>query len=91
MWEHPYSPVVRFDQKMTMHVLEPIAAADFDAATARRLERRMKRLALQDLEAPARRYVPERDGWWDAYGYEIDPDFEDLAVRVAAHRRLLAS
>jgi 1-acyl-sn-glycerol-3-phosphate acyltransferase len=36
--------------------------------------------------APPRRFVPARDGYWDGYAYEIDPDFSALAAEVAARR-----
>lgn len=89
VWEHPYSPTVRLGQTMAMHVLPPIDAARFDASVARQVERQMKRRALEETSAPVRRFVPERDGWWDDYRYEIDPDFADLASQVAAHRTSL--
>lgn len=47
------------------------------------IERSKKRLALSAEPSP-RRYVPERDGWWDGYSLEIDPDFPELAARVAS-------
>jgi 1-acyl-sn-glycerol-3-phosphate acyltransferase len=86
VWEHPYSPIVRLDQTMAMHVLPPIRAQRFGPIEARNLEREMKRLALAQSDAPVRRFVPERDGWWDDYRYAIDPDFPDVASQVAAHR-----
>ena len=46
----------------------------------------MKDLALQDGMAPVRRFVPERDGWWDGYAFEIDPDFPELAAAIEARR-----
>jgi len=30
------------------------------------------------------RHIQERDGWWDGYQFTIDPDFVELAARVAA-------
>lgn len=57
-----------------------------DTATARvALQRTMKQHALSGSPSP-RRFVPERDGWWDDYRYEIDPDFTELAARVIRHR-----
>ena len=84
VWEHPFSPVVRFGRRIDVTVLPPIAVGTATPAM-RDLERRMKAMALR-AEAPARRFLPERDGWWDGYSYEIDPDFGALAARVAAHR-----
>ena len=43
-------------------------------------------LALAAVDAPARRFVPSRDGYWDGYAYEIDPMFSELAADVARHR-----
>jgi 1-acyl-sn-glycerol-3-phosphate acyltransferase len=50
------------------------------------MERTMKKRAVANRDAPARRFDPDRDGWWDDYRYEIDPDFADLHARVARHR-----
>jgi hypothetical protein len=59
-----------------------------DAAPA--LEKEMKRIALEDLAAPARRFLPEVDGYWDDYRYDIDPAFPELEAQVAAHRELIS-
>jgi 1-acyl-sn-glycerol-3-phosphate acyltransferase len=48
----------------------------------------MKQKALQAFPEP-RHFDPDRDGWWDDYGYEIDPDYPELAERVAEHRRAM--
>jgi 1-acyl-sn-glycerol-3-phosphate acyltransferase len=85
VWEHPFSSTVRLGQRVTMRVLPPIAARDLDAAAILRLERTMKHVAL-DSQAPVRRFVPERDGWWDDYRYEIDPCFIELADRLTRRR-----
>jgi hypothetical protein len=50
----------------------------------------MKRIALEGAMAPARRFRPEIDGFWDDYRYDIDPTFPELAARVAAHRELVS-
>ena len=84
VWEHPFTPIVRFGCRVHMAILEPIEPQNAVAEQAA-LERRMKEVALA-ADAPARRYVPERDGWWDGYRFDIDPHFSDLAERVAAHR-----
>lgn len=86
VWEHPFSPTVRLDQEISVRVLAPVESGQFDTRTVRDLERRMKRLALEPSTAPARRFEPDRDGWWDNYRYEIDPDYEDLARRFASRR-----
>ena len=85
VWEHPFSPVVRFGQSVHLQVL-PAVSPDRALAGMRETERRVKRLAL-DATPPPRRFEPLRDGWWDEYRYEIDSDFQELAERVAAHRR----
>lgn len=86
VWEHPYTPAVRLGQPISVRVLPALAPSELDADTARNLERRMKALALDSSTAPARRFDPDRDGWWDGYRYEIDPDFPALANRLARRR-----
>lgn len=86
VWEHPYSPVVRLGEQISVRVLEPVASAELDVQLFRDLERRMKRIALDSSTAPARRFNPDVDGWWDDYAYEIDPDFSRLAGRLARRR-----
>lgn len=85
IWEHPYSPVVRYGRPVRLQVLAAVSPEQA-VAEKRDIERRMKRLALAATPQP-RRYEPERDGWWDGYRYEIDPDFPELAARVDRHRR----
>lgn len=89
VWDHPFSPTVRFGQRVQLQVLPPVPA---DEAEARHqdVERRMKELALS-ADPPPRRYLPERDGWWDGYSFEIDPAFPELAARVAEHRSAVLS
>jgi 1-acyl-sn-glycerol-3-phosphate acyltransferase len=88
VWEHPYSPIVRFGQPVHIEVLPPVPP-ELAVATRRDIERTMKALALR-ATPPPRHFVPERDGWWDGYRYQIDPDFPELAARVADHRRRVA-
>lgn len=85
VWEHPYSPRLRFGRTIRLEVLDPVPA---DAAVARMrdIERSMKQRALEVAPGP-RRFDPDRDGWWDGYTYEIDDDFPELRERVAEHRR----
>lgn len=85
VWEHPYSPTVRTGIRVSMRVLKPVSPEN-PLDGLRELEQLMKRVAMGPGMAPVRRFVPERDGWWDGYRYEIDPDFEDLEARVRAHR-----
>jgi 1-acyl-sn-glycerol-3-phosphate acyltransferase len=83
-WEYPFSPRVRFDRAMRLEVLAPPPVGGA-AAAMDDLQREMKHCALTS-PVPPRRFVPERDGWWDGYRYDIDPAFPDLAARVARHR-----
>ena len=83
-WEYPFSPRVRFGVPIRVEVMDPIPG-DEAAAGFRVLERKMKAAALASEPQP-RRYVPERDGWWDGYRFAIDPDYPELAERVARHR-----
>ena len=84
VWEHPFTPIVRFGCQVRLTILQPIEPQNAVAVQAS-FERSMKEVALA-ADPPARRYVPERDGWWDGYRFDIDPHFSDLAERVAAHR-----
>jgi 1-acyl-sn-glycerol-3-phosphate acyltransferase len=86
VWEYPFSPNLNFGQTIRMEVLEPLDAVDA-VHCAREVEDDMKQRALSVTPGP-RRFEPDRDGWWDDYAYEIDPAFPDLAVRVAAHRKM---
>jgi hypothetical protein len=89
VWEYPLSPLVRFDQPVSVRVLPPVPPNEAVAA-ALSLEAEMKRAALEEVLAPARRFRPETDGYWGGYPYEIDPTFRDLAAQVAAHRSLVS-
>jgi len=51
----------------------------------------MQELALRQTHAPARRYVPARDGYWDGFAFEIDPRFEALHAEIAVRRTMLRS
>jgi 1-acyl-sn-glycerol-3-phosphate acyltransferase len=81
VWDHPFSPKVQLGQDVVVRLLEPVHNPDPAA-----LKRQMKRLAL---EANPRRYLPQRDGFWDDYRLEIDPDFEAVWREVQAHRAAL--
>jgi 1-acyl-sn-glycerol-3-phosphate acyltransferase len=84
IWEHPFSPTVRFGKRLSMRILEPIPYQNLDITA---LEDAMRAQALSASVAPARRFNPDRDGWWDGFSYEINPQFADLARRVEARRR----
>ena len=85
VWEHPYAPTLRRGQSVRMQVLAPLPP-HISTEEWRANERTMKRIALSQVESPVRHFVPERDGYWPGYGYEIDPDFADLAHQVDGHR-----
>lgn len=83
VWEHPFSPLVRLDQEVFMRILPPVDARSLTPTGSRLLERRMKKIALEESPVPPRRFNPDRDGWWDGYRFEIDPDFPELVARLA--------
>jgi 1-acyl-sn-glycerol-3-phosphate acyltransferase len=74
VWEYPFSKTLRRGQRIRIEVLDPIEST-WAAAAMLTTERELKRRALAVTEAPARRYQRERDGLWDGYRVEIDPDF----------------
>ena len=88
VWDHPFSATLRLNQRMTVTVLPPVPAPE---AISRRteIERRTKQHALAS-PIPPRHFDPTRDGYWDAYRYDIDTTFPQLADRVARHRGALA-
>ncbi len=83
IWEHPFGPTVRFGKRLSMRILEPVSCHDLNVPA---LESVMRTQALSATVAPARRFDPDRDGWWDGFAYEINPQFADLAGRVAKRR-----
>ncbi len=85
VWEHPFTPTLRANQSMSVAVLPP-APPDETVSRQATIERCMKERALASA-TPPRRFDPSRDGYWDAYRYEIDPAFPDLAQDIASHRR----
>ncbi len=91
VWEFPFTPRLRYGQRISLHLLPPISAETCRAYTADELQRevqqQIKAEALSGKMAPPRRFVPVRDGYWDGYAYEIDPQFTDLAAEIARHRR----
>ncbi len=85
VWEHPFSPLLRFGRSIEMDILEPIPAAAARSEMPS-TEARMRAMALHPRRVQPRRYEPERDGYWDGYDFEISPDFPELAAVIAAHR-----
>ncbi len=90
VWEYPYTPRLRYGQRVSMRVFPPIPAqevASADIETLRlRVQHLLKGAALSGDMAPPRRFVPTRDGYWDGYAYRIDPAFPELAADIARHR-----
>ncbi|MCL1600868.1 MAG: 1-acyl-sn-glycerol-3-phosphate acyltransferase, partial [Actinomycetia bacterium] len=81
VWDYPFSTQLHFGRTIHMEVLDPVPP-HLAVALAEDIESEMKDRALAATPGP-RRYVPERDGWWDDYRFEIDPRFSDLKERVA--------
>lgn len=90
VWEHPFSPMVRFGQPMYAEVLPPIQSSEAEVAMPL-LQAQMKRIAIEQQFAPVRHFEPDRDGWWDGYAYKIDAAFPELAARVDRRRRSIGS
>lgn len=86
VWEHPFSSRLRLRQRVTLSILPPVSVSGLTRhgleALMHDLEREMKRVALGADHAPPRRYLPERDGTWDAHDFVIDPALTDLARRL---------
>lgn len=90
IWEHPFSPRVRYGQCAAVVALPPVSSAEVGAREPESvrvdLQRCMKSVALTSgLPAP-RHYLPERDGFWDGFTFEIDPDFPEVFAAVERHR-----
>lgn len=88
VWEYPFAQTVRLRQDVSVTVLPAMDPTDVSLEAIRSTEREMKATALNSPVAPARRFVPQRDGWWDEHAFEIDDDFAELQHRVATHRTL---
>ncbi|HEV2127457.1 MAG TPA: lysophospholipid acyltransferase family protein [Thermomicrobiales bacterium] len=90
VWEFPFSPRLRRGVRVGLQVLPPIAAEEVcttERDTLRlRVQHRVKSAALDRTMPSPRHYVPERDGYWDGYAFDIDPAYPELAANVAAHR-----
>ena len=90
IWEYPYTPRLRYGERLSLRVLPPLSAAECRARPNDELRRtvqaQLKDVALCGDLAPPRRFVPARDGYWDGYAYNIDPRFPALAATVARHR-----
>lgn len=93
VWEHPFTPTLRYGQRVSVRVLPEVSAGHVQSGPLdqRRvsIRRAMKAAALAPGMAPARHFDPGRDGYWDGYRLDIDPDFPDLARHMADHRAAL--
>jgi 1-acyl-sn-glycerol-3-phosphate acyltransferase len=89
VWDYPFSTQLHFGRTIHMEVLTPVPAHRA-VAMAEDIESEMKDRALAATPGP-RRYIPERDGWWDDYRFEIDPRFSELRERIARHRESMTS
>ena len=91
VWEHPFAPRLRFGQRASVTVLEPVdvrgmGRRDLERVTLR-LEAAMKSMALGPGHVAPRRYDPQRDGTWDEYRFVIDPAFGEVARALPDPRR----
>ncbi|MCC6179872.1 MAG: 1-acyl-sn-glycerol-3-phosphate acyltransferase [Chloroflexi bacterium] len=90
IWEHPFSPRLRYGQRVSLRVLPPVHPADYRLggvdALRDAVQRRLKDAALGGEMAAPRRFVPSRDGYWDGFSYAIDPQFAALRDDVEGHR-----
>ncbi len=90
VWEHPYTPRLRYGQRLSMRILPPIKEVPQHSSELEQLRqslrRQLKSAALSGTLAAPRRFIPQRDGYWDGYAYRIDPDFPELVADIGRHR-----
>ncbi len=95
VWEHPFSARLRYAQRVAMTVLPPLpreaVLSEHAVTLCRRLEQRMKSIALDATQPVPRHYEPHRDGYWDGFAFDIDPAWPHLHADVARHRAAIAS
>ena len=88
IWEHPFDARVRYGQSASLQVLPPISQQEVRSSDAEqlrlRLQRAMKRAALAQAHAPPRHYLPERDGRWPGFRFELDPEWAGAIRRSVA-------
>lgn len=89
VWEHPFSPILRTNQEMSVKVLPPVHPQEA-VSRSEEIEFEMRQAALKS-EIPPRHFDPNLDGYWDGYRYEIAPAYAELARQVATHRALRSS
>ncbi|WP_245872987.1 lysophospholipid acyltransferase family protein [Deinococcus planocerae] len=92
VWEHPFTPTLRYGQTVGLRVLPPVPVPQVldepPDVLRSRMQREMKRVALSGSLPAPRRYDPERDGYWDGYRFDIDPAFPEVRDRIEARRLL---
>lgn len=91
VWDHPFSPALRYGQPVGLKVLpavsrETVLGVPVDDLRIQ-VRRRMKHAALGPGLPPPRHYDPERDGYWDGFHFDIDPDFSEVHHLVTLHRQ----
>jgi 1-acyl-sn-glycerol-3-phosphate acyltransferase len=92
VWEYPFSPLLRYGQRMSMRVLPPISVEEVLHRKPEELrletQKRMKAAAFSANVAAPRRFIPERDGYWEGYAFRIDREFPELAADIQLHRAI---
>jgi 1-acyl-sn-glycerol-3-phosphate acyltransferase len=79
IWEHPFSPTLRYGVNVHMTLLPLVPAQRFqgDLEPLRlEIQHQLKTTALALDPQGTRRYVPERDGLWKGYRFDIDPNYQ---------------
>ncbi len=71
VWDYPFDRTLHRGQTIRLEVLDAIDPGEA-VAEMRHIESDMKRRARRIVHAPARHYVPERDGTWDGYRFDLD-------------------
>jgi 1-acyl-sn-glycerol-3-phosphate acyltransferase len=93
--QHPFSPRLRYGQRVSLRVLPPIFPSAYRSAGVEALraevQRRLRSHALDGTMAAPRRFVPTRDGYWDGFAFDIDPAFPDLHEDIERHRTWVRS
>lgn len=90
VWEHPHSARLRYGQRVGLRVLAEVSPDQLRNEPLEHLrinlQRRMKAVALGGELPSPRRYDPKRDGYWDGYNFDMDPDFPEVYADFKAHR-----
>ena len=71
VWDYPFSSKLRRGQRIRLEVLPPLEPGTA-LARMHEVEAEMKQRAEAIDDAPVRHYVPERDGTWEGYRFELD-------------------